>query len=236
MTFTYNHLNLPKTATKTGTSVVYIYDSFGSKLRKTATVGSATMQRDYVGGIEYSKDSSAASVIEMIHTEEGYLQNNGGTYTYHYNLTDHLGNVRATLQRTSATTGTVIQKYDYYPFGKAKAIVTSGVNKYLYNGKELQSEIGGQYDYGARFYDAEIGRWNVVDPLAHKFASMSPYCAMGNNPVFYIDPDGREIIGVTKQDAHNFKADIHLVLADKKFDGVRALIDVKGSTFKSIDT
>ncbi|MDM1356005.1 hypothetical protein [Myroides marinus] len=51
----------------------------------------------------------------------------------------------------------------------------------------------------------------------------------------YIDPDGREIRGVTKKDAQNFKSDIHLTLADKKFDGVRALIDIKGSTFKSID-
>jgi|GEM_PF-6059342 len=64
MMFSYNHLNLPKTATKTGTSVAYIYDAFGSKLRKSATVGSTTMQRDYVGGIEYGKVGSAASVIE----------------------------------------------------------------------------------------------------------------------------------------------------------------------------
>src|SRR5690606_3838470 len=127
MTFTYNYLNLPKTATKTGTSVAYLYDAMGSKLRKTATVGSTTTQRDYVGGIEYSKVGTGASSIEMIHTEEGYLQRSGTSYIYHYNLTDHLGNVRSTLQRTTATTGTIVQKHDYYPFGKAKAIVTSGI-------------------------------------------------------------------------------------------------------------
>ena len=196
MTFSYNHLNLPATANKSGVSVAYLYDAAGSKLRKTATVGSTTTQRDYVGGIEYSKVGGGSSAIELIHTEEGYLQNNGGTYTYHYNLTDHLGNVRATLQRTSATAGTVIQKHDYYPFGKSKALQVSGINKYLYNGKEVQEELGNQYDYGARFYDAEIGRWNVVDPLAEKYYPLSPFVYVANNPVNAIDPDGKDIIFV----------------------------------------
>lgn len=192
---TYNHLNLPKTANRTqsganpAVAVQYLYDAVGTKLRMTSTVGGTITTRDYVAGIEYSKVGSAASAIEMIHTEEGYLQRNASnnTYTYHYNLTDHLGNVRATLQQS---TGEVIQKHDYYPFGKAKALVTSGINKYLYNGKEIQDELGGQYDYGARFYDAEIGRWNVVDPLAEIYSSYSPYAYVENNPISFIDPTG----------------------------------------------
>lgn len=77
----------------------------------------------------------AISAIDLIRTEEGYLQNNGGIYAYYYNLRDHLGNVRSILQRTSATAATVIQKDDYYPFGKRNGIVTSGLNSYLYNEK-----------------------------------------------------------------------------------------------------
>jgi len=169
MDFAYNYMNLPKTATKNGTSVSYLYDAQGTKLRKTAVIGSLTTVSDYIGGIEYSKIGSGAYTQDRIATGEGYLTKSGNSYIYHYNLTDHLGNVRVVLKRgASATVPEVLQRSDYYPFGKRHAnnsYVTND-NKYLYNGKELQQELDGQYDYGARFYDAEIGRWNVVETVA----------------------------------------------------------------------
>jgi len=66
-------------------------------------------------------------------------------------------------------------------------------NRYKFNGKELDVETG-LYYYGARYYNPQLSIWLSVDPLAEKFPAWSPYSAFYNNPIFYVDPDGRENI------------------------------------------
>ena len=112
---------------------------------------------------------------------------------YFYYLTDHLGNNRVVAEAN----GTVVQKTHYYPFGMAFAEETAKdegqkEQPYKYNGKELDRRLQlNTYDYEARYMDPAIGRFTSIDPLAEKFYSWSPYVYVYNNPLKFIDPDGK---------------------------------------------
>jgi len=70
----------------------------------------------------------------------------------------------------------------------------AATNKFLYNGKELQDDLGlDWYDYGARFYDPVIARFSSIDRFAEKYTSFSPYSYVANNPVNGIDINGDSI-------------------------------------------
>jgi RHS repeat-associated protein len=89
----------------------------------------------------------------------------------------------------------------------------------------LQEELGlNMYDYGARGYMPDIGRWGQIDPLAEIYHTDTPFAYVLNNPLSYIDPDGRRLIGVTKDDARKAHDDLNSVFADSKFDKLRGLL------------
>ena len=184
----YNLLNLPLNVTTGGTTLAtYVYDAEGNKLRNTGTDGTW----DYINGIVYNNNK-----ILFVQTEEGRALPNGNTYLYQYYLKDHLGNTRVTFTKNSSGIATNIQENEYYAFGLAAAVPStpSPANRYLYNGKEVQTDLTNQYDYGARFYDPVIGRFTSLDPSATSYKSLSPYNYVNNNPTGSIDPDGRDLI------------------------------------------
>ncbi len=102
-----------------------------------------------------------------------------------YELTDHVGNVRALVARETAATP--IGGTDYYPFGMAMPNRSiQGDYRYAYQGQEKDTETGKEA-FELRLWDSRIGRWLTTDP-AGQYAS--PYLGMGNNPISRIDPDG----------------------------------------------
>ena len=179
----YNVLNLPSTVSfSDGSTITYTYGADGTKLRTVHKIGSTTTTTDYCGNVIYENGTQ-----KLLLTEEGYI-NLTGTQQYHYYLKDHQGNNRVVINQS----GTVEETNHYYPFGGVFG-TAGNTQPYKYNGKELDTKKGlNWYDYGARHYDAALGRFTTNDPLAEKYYSMSPYTYCADNPVKFIDPNGME--------------------------------------------
>jgi RHS repeat-associated protein len=151
----------------------------------------------YLGSAVYDQNNALAFLL----TEEGrIIPKAGGTYGFEYFLKDHLGDTRVTFTEAGPGVPQVLQETHYYPFGMAMnglsysaANQAGDRNKLLYNGKEIQDEFGLNWeDYGARMYDATVGRWWTVDPLAEKSRRWSPYAYCYNNSLRFIDPNGMD--------------------------------------------
>lgn len=175
----------------------------------------STFSQESWNGIgTYIPDPNEIPIIKLriIPTSEGYYDALLGQYIY--NFTDHLGNVRLSYSDTNkdgiiqprdysilqcapkkgCTTiwnpGEIVEINNYYPFGLLHnyTATTNNAYQYKYNSKELQES--GMYDYGARMYMPDIGRWGVVDPLSELQFKYSPYSYVYGNPIRFNDPTG----------------------------------------------
>ena len=194
-------LNFQKEDGSVYTSITDYLDGF----QYLSTVGSEPNEMDPVeyayeqeAFLEQSTTEQPDPKLQFFPTAEGFYDYENNEYIYQYK--DHLGNVRVSYKRGSNGLAQITDQNDYYPFGmniprEEKAVFgTNSLYNYKYNGKELQET--GMYDYGARFYMPDIGKWAVHDPLSQKYFSFSPYNYAVNNPIMFIDPDGRDVIPI----------------------------------------
>ena len=204
-TITYNVLNLPNMVTfSDGSTIAYTYGADGTKLKTVHKTGSTTTTTDYCGNVVYEND-----VQKLLLTDEGYVTLSDSKY--HYYLKDHQGNNRVVINQS----GTVEETNHYYPFGGVFAS-SGNVQPYKYNGKELDAKKGlNWYDYGARHYDAALGRFTTVDPSAENYYSTSPFTYCLNNPLNYIDPLGTDTVDVKDVDWNKFDPKKDVVALDE---------------------
>ena len=202
----YNSLILPvKITWDDGTKIENLYAADGAKMQVMHYTSDGTMepQSRYYGGFEYEYVRNTTSdphhgrppawidQLTQFPMSEGRVTYSNNTFSYEYQMKDHFGNVRTSFVYENSQP-TIKQEDYYYPFGLSYRIKdASSANRYLYNGKEQENFHDlNWYDYGARSYDPQLGRWHVVDPADQTHA---PYYYCGNNPIMFIDPSGCEL-------------------------------------------
>ncbi|WP_159090778.1 RHS repeat-associated core domain-containing protein [Aquimarina aquimarini] len=194
ITYLYNASGLVTEVQKSNQPLVkFFYNDKGHRVRKESynpTTRVLTYTEHYV--------RDAAGTAMAIYRDGQVIENtiygasrlgvrkSDGTHLYQ--LTDHLGNVRAVVGRNAQGQAMAMTSAtDYYPFGMPMPGRNQvGDYRYAYQGQEKDPETGKEA-FELRLWDARIGRWLTTDPYGQH---SSPYLGMGNDPVNKFDPDG----------------------------------------------
>jgi RHS repeat-associated protein len=177
--------------------IKYFYDESDLRVKKEG-YNNGVIQKTtyYLGASIYIDEHDGNGILQKEVTINGggrigiaNISYNGSTRTginYTYEITDHLGNVRAVIQDNNGNVD-VTYYADYYPFGWTMPGRNGGTAyRYAYQGQEKDPETGWEA-FELRMYDGRVGRWMTTDPYSEFH---SPYLAMGNSPIGTVDPDG----------------------------------------------
>lgn len=160
------------------------YDVLGR--RYTRTEGGITTKYLYDGldAVQETQGSSVLPVLTGLNIDERYARGAGANR--HYFLTDALGSTRLLADGT----GSIVQGYDYDPYGGTHPANTTVQNPYRYTGRE--QDASGLYYYRARYYHPEMGRFISEDPIGLAGGDLNVYAYVRGNPVSFVDPWGLE--------------------------------------------
>ena len=215
----HNFLNLPDTIQfQNGNQIINSYLADGRKVKavyKTYSTGIVVPQDAVYHGNAYYDVSTDewdghymyrswygdTPRMFMVQTPEGYVGadyvgiDSHRNYAYYYYVHDHLGNVRITRNSQGYYAD---QSLEYYPSGVLFGRSTEKERQpYMFGGKELVSMHGpNEYDFTGRWQYSIIPSFTSLDPLCEKYYSVSPYVYCLNNPLKYVDPDGKQVIPV----------------------------------------
>jgi RHS repeat-associated protein len=179
-----------------------------------------TTTTDYLSGFQYKNNvlQFFMHAEGYVNVSKSDLKEVSAAFNYVFNYTDHLGNIRLSYSQDPSTNVLkVIEENHYYPFGlkhtgynsdkmmlvkeasilKIKPVPPLFKTSYdkKFNGKSWETDLSlNVYDFHARGYMPDIVRTFQQDPLAEKFSNMSPYSFLNNNPLYFVDPDGRDVI------------------------------------------
>lgn len=203
LTYFYNTQGLTIEVKNAGqTAVKFFYNERGQRVKKEKYSLGVLQSTDYyaldISGnamAVYNKPAGSSVIAQNELPIYGlsrlgvYIKSSNPTTDYmNYQITDHLGNVRAIIKKVVNNPIVAIYTADYYPFGEklpTRDNIT-GNYRYAYQGQELDGETGMEA-FQLRLWDGRIGRWLSPDPMG-QYAS--PYLGMGNNPIGLIDPTG----------------------------------------------